>query len=111
MMKMTTTMMTLNAVDMKELSKITMPVVFNEPLSFLQRMMEYMEYSSLLKQASTCDNPVQRLEVNFVSSVLNICHFLHLFEIFVLYFLLLAVFITNSHGSEYKAVRFTVRFL
>ncbi|KAF4527966.1 hypothetical protein B566_EDAN014958 [Ephemera danica] len=29
----------------KELSKITMPVIFNEPLSFLQRMVEYMDGS------------------------------------------------------------------
>ena len=55
-------------VDVKELSKITMPVIFNEPLSFLQRMVEYMEYSELLKQASRCDDPVQRLEVIFLCS-------------------------------------------
>ncbi|XP_076355677.1 oxysterol-binding protein-related protein 2-like isoform X2 [Tachypleus tridentatus] len=46
----------------KELSKITMPVVFNEPLSFLQRLTEYMEYSVLLKRADECDNPVDRIE-------------------------------------------------
>ena len=55
---------------MKELSKITMPVVFNEPLSFLQRMVEYMEYARLLKQASSCDDPLRRFEVtNFVSTL------------------------------------------
>ncbi|XP_076352745.1 oxysterol-binding protein-related protein 2-like [Tachypleus tridentatus] len=47
---------------MEELSKITMPVVFNEPLSFLQRLTEYMEYSVLLKRADECDNPVDRIE-------------------------------------------------
>lgn len=45
----------------KELSKITMPVVFNEPLSFLQRISEYLEYAKLLEQASMCDDPVDRL--------------------------------------------------
>ena len=46
----------------KELSKITMPVVFNEPLSFLQRMAEYMEYSYLLRLASQQQDPVTRMQ-------------------------------------------------
>ncbi|GFS71764.1 oxysterol-binding protein-related protein 1 [Nephila pilipes] len=46
----------------KELSSITMPVEFNEPLSFLQRISEYMEYSYLLKTASECSDPLQRLQ-------------------------------------------------
>ncbi|OXU27248.1 oxysterol-binding protein-related protein 2 isoform X3 [Nasonia vitripennis] len=46
----------------KDLSKITMPVIFNEPLSFLQRVAEYMEYAKLLKQASLESNPVARLQ-------------------------------------------------
>ncbi|XP_055528806.1 oxysterol-binding protein-related protein 2 isoform X1 [Wyeomyia smithii] len=46
----------------KELSKITMPVVFNEPLSFLQRMTEYMEYAKLLRIASEQPDPVERLK-------------------------------------------------
>ncbi|XP_062594977.1 oxysterol-binding protein-related protein 2-like [Saccostrea cucullata] len=50
----------------KELSKITMPVVFNEPISFLQRITEYMEYSELLEKASTCEDPVDRLK--FISA-------------------------------------------
>ena len=41
-----------------------MPVIFNEPLSFLQRIVEYMEYATLLSKASMCDDPVQRLEVS-----------------------------------------------
>ncbi|XP_052761403.1 oxysterol-binding protein-related protein 1-like [Mya arenaria] len=45
----------------KELSKITMPVVFNEPLTFLQRITEYLEYSTLLDMAAKQDNPVDRL--------------------------------------------------
>lgn len=46
----------------KELSKITMPVVFNEPLSFLQRMLEYLEYAHLLRMASEQTDPVNRME-------------------------------------------------
>lgn len=47
----------------KELSKITMPVVFNEPLSFLQRISENMEYSQLLVQADQATDPVDRIEL------------------------------------------------
>ncbi|KAE8740422.1 hypothetical protein FOCC_FOCC014058 [Frankliniella occidentalis] len=46
----------------KELSKITMPVGFNEPLSFLQRMTEYMEYAHLLRLASEQDDPISRMQ-------------------------------------------------
>lgn len=53
----------------KELSKITMPVVFNEPLSFLQRMTEYMEYARLLRMASEQDDPVERMK--YVAGELN----------------------------------------
>lgn len=52
----------------KELSKITMPVVFNEPLSFLQRMAEYMEYSYLLRMATEQEDPVSRMQ--YVAGVL-----------------------------------------
>ncbi|XP_056646124.1 oxysterol-binding protein-related protein 1 [Diorhabda sublineata] len=56
----------------KELSKITMPVVFNEPLSFLQRMAEYMEYAHLLRLASEQDDPVLRMQyvIGFAVSAL-----------------------------------------
>jgi hypothetical protein len=40
-----------------------MPVIFNEPLSFLQRVVEYMEYFPLASQASASNDPVERLEV------------------------------------------------
>lgn len=46
----------------KELSKITMPVVFNEPLSFLQRMTEYMEYARLIRIAAEQPDPVERMK-------------------------------------------------
>ena len=48
-----------------------MPVIFNEPLSFLQRIVEYMEYATLLSKAAMCDDPVQRLEVGAFLSVLK----------------------------------------
>lgn len=41
-----------------------MPVIFNEPLSFLQRMVEYMEYAYLLRKASEESDPVNRMKVN-----------------------------------------------
>ena len=40
-----------------------MPVNFNEPLSFLQRLAEYMEYSHLLDKASQAVDAVRRMEV------------------------------------------------
>ncbi|CAH8600672.1 unnamed protein product [Heterobilharzia americana] len=46
----------------KELSKITMPIILNEPLSFLQRIAEYMEYSELLDKAIKEKDPVKRME-------------------------------------------------
>ena len=48
----------------KELSKITMPVVFNEPLSFLQRMSEYVEHAQLLIKADCSEDPVDRMKVS-----------------------------------------------
>lgn len=56
----------------KELSKITMPVIFNEPLSFLQRMTEYMEYAKLLRIASEQDDPVDRM-IHVAGRVIMIC--------------------------------------
>lgn len=46
-----------------ELSKITMPVIFNEPLSFLQRLTEYMEHTYLIHQANTSSNSIERMQV------------------------------------------------
>ncbi len=48
----------------KELSKITMPVVFNEPMSFLQRMSEYVEHAQLLIKADSSEDPVDRMKVS-----------------------------------------------
>lgn len=57
----------------KELSNITMPVVFNEPLSFLQRMTEYMEYAKLLRLASEQEDPIERMK--YVAGKINIMLF------------------------------------
>ncbi|XP_061594011.1 oxysterol-binding protein-related protein 1 isoform X5 [Cololabis saira] len=45
-----------------ELSKITMPVIFNEPLSFLQRLTEYMEHTYLIHQANMSSDSVERMK-------------------------------------------------
>lgn len=45
----------------KELTKIPMPVNFNEPLSTLQRLTEDYEYSELLDRAAQCDDPALQL--------------------------------------------------
>lgn len=42
----------------KELSKITMPVIFNEPLSFLERMAEFMVGSAKLPIMACCFDEV-----------------------------------------------------
>lgn len=44
----------------KDLTKITMPVILNEPVSMLQKLMEFMEYEDLLKQAAKQEDPVMR---------------------------------------------------
>ncbi|XP_021422876.1 oxysterol-binding protein-related protein 2 isoform X1 [Oncorhynchus mykiss] len=46
-----------------ELSKITMPIVLNEPLSFLQRMSEYMEHTHLIHKACTLSDSIDRMQV------------------------------------------------
>ncbi|ROL46743.1 Oxysterol-binding protein-related protein 1 [Anabarilius grahami] len=45
-----------------ELSKITMPVMFNEPLSFLQRLTEYMEHTYLIHKANTSQDSIHRMK-------------------------------------------------
>ncbi|KAM3619852.1 uncharacterized protein V6R79_014707 [Siganus canaliculatus] len=45
-----------------ELSKITMPVIFNEPLSFLQRLTEYMEHTYLIHQANISSDSIERMK-------------------------------------------------
>ncbi|XP_077390121.1 oxysterol-binding protein-related protein 2 isoform X2 [Festucalex cinctus] len=45
-----------------ELSKIAMPVIFNEPLSFLQRLTEYMEHTYLIQQANAAMDSLDRMK-------------------------------------------------
>ncbi|VDN06983.1 unnamed protein product [Thelazia callipaeda] len=63
----------------KDLTRICIPVVFNEPLSFLQRLAEYMEYAHLLEKANECTDDVQRLEyvAAFIVSSLS-CNYMRL---------------------------------
>lgn len=45
----------------KELSKISVPVYFNEPLSFMQRFSEELTYAYLLEQAAGLPDQAQRI--------------------------------------------------
>ncbi|XP_077376556.1 oxysterol-binding protein-related protein 1-like isoform X2 [Festucalex cinctus] len=45
-----------------ELSKIAMPVILNEPLSFLQRLTEYMEHTDLIHRANAAADSVERMK-------------------------------------------------
>ncbi|KAL0970715.1 hypothetical protein UPYG_G00246260 [Umbra pygmaea] len=45
----------------KELSKIPMPVNFNEPISMLQRLSEDLEYYELLDRAAKCQSSLEQL--------------------------------------------------
>lgn len=47
----------------KDLSRLSIPIVFNEPLSMLQRLAEYMEYYQLLDQACQTDDAIKRIEL------------------------------------------------
>lgn len=45
----------------KDLSRVSMPVALNEPLSLLQRLSEELEYSELLDTANNTDDPYLRM--------------------------------------------------
>lgn len=45
----------------KDLTRITMPVYFNEPLSFLQRLTEDLEYADILNKASACGTSIEKM--------------------------------------------------
>ncbi|XP_075591788.1 LOW QUALITY PROTEIN: oxysterol-binding protein 1 [Dermatophagoides farinae] len=53
----------------KELTKIPMPVNFNEPLSMLQRMTEEFEYADLLHKAAKMNDPLEQMVYVAVFSV------------------------------------------
>ncbi|KAG7220142.1 hypothetical protein INR49_018424 [Caranx melampygus] len=45
----------------KDLSRVSMPVALNEPVSLLQRLSEELEYSDLLDIANHIDDPFERM--------------------------------------------------
>lgn len=45
----------------KDLSRVSMPVALNEPVNFLQRVSEELEYSQLLDIANRTDDPYERM--------------------------------------------------
>ncbi|KRX56010.1 Oxysterol-binding protein-related protein 2 [Trichinella sp. T9] len=51
-----------------DLSRLSIPVVFNEPLTFLQRISEYMEYSDLISKAVNETNPLIPFAVSALAS-------------------------------------------
>ncbi|XP_049416358.1 oxysterol-binding protein-related protein 7-like isoform X1 [Epinephelus fuscoguttatus] len=53
----------------KDLSRVSMPVALNEPLSLLQRLSEELEYSELLDIANTIDDPYERMVYVAVFSI------------------------------------------
>jgi len=44
-----------------DLTSMAVPVTYNEPLSFLQRMCEYLQYHHLLDKANNCEDPYIRM--------------------------------------------------
>ena len=47
----------------QDLSRVSMPVALNEPLTFLQKLVEYIEYAGLLHAAAAASDPLDRLAV------------------------------------------------
>jgi len=43
-----------------------MPIVWNEPVSFLQRFTENVLYAYLLDRADECTDPIMRMQVDFI---------------------------------------------
>ena len=54
----------------KELSKIAVPVIFNEPISMLQRCAENIEYHDLIRKANGAEDPQLRLGYVFAAIVI-----------------------------------------
>ncbi|XP_070703537.1 oxysterol-binding protein-related protein 7-like [Pempheris klunzingeri] len=53
----------------KDLSRVSMPVALNEPVSLLQRLSEELEYSELLDIANHIDDPYERMVYMAVFSI------------------------------------------
>lgn len=56
----------------KDLSRVSMPVTLNEPLSALQRLCEEVQYSELLDQAADLDDPCDRMVSQSLSLYLKL---------------------------------------
>lgn len=53
----------------KDITKISMPVELNEPISFLQRAAEQNEYEHLIREASHEPNSLKRLALLAIYSI------------------------------------------
>lgn len=76
-----------------------MPIVWNEPLSFLQRFTENVLYAYLLDRADECADPVMRMQVcKFLDSY---SHLFSCIDADVLFFFLqyVAAFAASSISS------------
>ncbi|KAI1698507.1 oxysterol-binding protein [Ditylenchus destructor] len=47
----------------KDLTHLVIPIEFNEPLSFLQRLADYLENAYLIEQALHCADAAERMEL------------------------------------------------
>lgn len=61
----------------QDLSTITLPVTFNEPLTLLERLAEEVEYHNLLDEAVRAKNPVDRLSFVAAFAVSGYAHTRH----------------------------------
>ena len=57
----------------KDLSRIPMPVNFNEPLSFLQRLVEDIKYIELIHSAAECESAQEQMAYVVALSVSTYC--------------------------------------
>lgn len=46
----------------KDVTTVSMPIIFNEPLSFLQRFCEYFDNWQILKKANECSDRLERMQ-------------------------------------------------
>lgn len=53
----------------KDISRISVPVVFNDPTSLLQKCAQSMEYNELLDRAGTEPNPARRIAIVAVHAI------------------------------------------
>lgn len=61
----------------KDLSTISFPVTFNEPLTLLQRLAEEVEYYDLLSQAAATEDPTERFSFIAAFAVSSYAHTRH----------------------------------